>query len=124
MGASAVVTNLHDYHGAPPMSDYLQSTMPRSRIVTNRGYQLHNTTTTITSPTNTELDEFCRISRSPSTPGLSNSNFTHTPRVDPAGDMDKELNSADNSIDPVTNDEEFARQIQAIVHENNQHLYS
>ncbi|CAH8671897.1 unnamed protein product [Schistosoma curassoni] len=124
MGASAVVTNLHDYHGAPPTSDYLQSTIPRSRIVTNRGYQLQNTTTTITSPTNTELDEFCRISRSPSTPGLSNSNFTHTLRVDPAGDMDKELNSTDNSIDPVTNDEEFARQIQAIVHENNQHLYS
>ncbi|XP_018646437.1 synaptic ras gtpase activating protein, syngap,putative [Schistosoma mansoni] len=126
MGASAVVTNLHDYHGAAPlMSDYLQSTIPRSRIITNRGYQLHNnTTTTITSPTNTELDEFCRISRSPSTPGLSNSNFTRTLPVDPVGGIDNELNSANNSIDPVTNDQEFARQIQAIVHENNQHLYS
>ncbi|KAK4475516.1 hypothetical protein MN116_002562 [Schistosoma mekongi] len=125
MGASAIVTNLHDYHGTG-VNNYLQSTIPRSRIMSNRSYKSHNTTTSIASTTRAELGEFCRISRSPSTPGLSNINYTHTVLVHPA-DMDK-LNTTDNPIDPPPplppTDEEFARQIQAIVNENNQHLHS
>ncbi|KAH8869562.1 Disabled like-interacting protein [Schistosoma japonicum] len=122
MGASAVVTNLHDYHGTG-INNYLQSTIPRSRMMSNRSYKSHNTATSISSTTRAELDDFCRISRSPSTPGLSNINYTHTIFVDP--DNMGKLNTTDNPDDlPPPTDEEFAKQIQAIVNENNQHLHS
>nr|CAH8876576.1 unnamed protein product [Trichobilharzia regenti] len=83
MGASAIVTNLHDHSTTSSASadNYQQSTLPgRGKLITqhhhwNNGNHKNtnpNTSseTMMTTPSSTDLDEFYRLSRSPSTPGL------------------------------------------------------
>ncbi|CAH8646985.1 unnamed protein product [Heterobilharzia americana] len=146
MGASAIVTNLYDYHGTM-VSDtvtavHLQSTLPRNRVTTSWNYKANGNNTTTSSPppppvakklsTSSEVN---RISRSPSTPGmLPSSTLQSSPTTDLANMNRVLIKASDNNCNnnhtwsaaTATDDideAEFARQIHAIVHESNRHLY-
>ncbi|CAH8875599.1 unnamed protein product [Trichobilharzia szidati] len=147
MGASAIVSNLHDHSTTSSASvdnNYQQSTLPgRGKLTTqqhhwnNGNHKIDKNTnpntsseTMMTTPSSTDLDEFYRLSRSPSTPGLcinnnGNNHSKYSPRTT-VPSMTTTTTPPATTPQQITGrtDEEFARQIQAIIYENNQHLCS
>ncbi|CAH8666208.1 unnamed protein product [Heterobilharzia americana] len=131
MGASAIVTNLYDYHGTM-VSDtvtavHLQSTLPRNRVTTSWNYKANGNNTTTSSPPPRRWQK--------NYPHLVKSTESHSSPTTDLANMNRVLiKASDNNCNnnhtwsaaTATDDideAEFARQIHAIVHESNRHLY-